>query len=44
MLEIVSLFTFFRPLLSATTSTQFARVGFALIAMTGWVTMLDISH
>ena len=44
MLEIVSLFTCFRPLLSATTSAQFARVGFPLIAMTGRVTMLGISR
>ena len=44
MLEIVSLFTCFRPLLSPTTSAQFARVGFALIAMTGRVTMLGISR
>ena len=44
MLEIISLFTCFRPLLSATTSAQFARVGCALIAMTSRVTMLGISR
>ena len=44
MLEIVSLFTCFNPLLSPTTIAQFTRIGFALLAMTGRVTMLNISR
>ena len=44
MLEIVSLFTCFNPLLSAPTIAQFSRIGCTLLAMTGRVTMLNISR
>ena len=44
MAEIVSLFACLHPLLSATTIAQFSRIGFALLAMTGRVTMLNISR
>ena len=44
MAEIISLFTCLHPLLSTTTIAQFTRIGFALLAMTGRVTMLNISR
>ena len=44
MPEIIALFTVFIPHLSATTIRQFCQVAFALLAMTGRVTMLNISR
>ena len=44
MSEIVSLFTVFSPHLSATTLRQFCRIVFAVLAMTGGVTMRNISR
>ena len=44
MYEIIALFTVFIPHLSATTIRQLSRVVFALLAMTGRVTMLNISR
>ena len=44
MPEIIALFTVFIPHLSATTHRQFCQVVFALLAMTGRVTMLNISR
>ena len=44
MSEIISLFTVFSPHLSATTLRQFSEVVFAVLAMTGGVTMRNISR
>ena len=44
MSEIVSLFTIFSPHLSTTTLRQFCRVVFGVLAMTGSVTMRNISR
>ncbi len=44
MSEIISLFTVFSPHLSTTTLRQFCRVVFAVLAMTGSVTMRNISR
>jgi hypothetical protein len=44
MYKIVSLFAVFIPHLSATTTRQLCRVVFALLAMTGRVTILNISR
>ena len=44
MQEIIALFTAFAPHLSATTIRQLSRVVFALLAMTGRVSMLNISR
>ena len=44
MSEIVSLFTVFSPHLSATTLRQFCEIVFAVLAMTGGVTMRNISR
>ena len=44
MSEIVSLLTVFSPHLSATTFRQFREIVFAVLAMTGGVTMRDISR
>ena len=44
MPEIIALFTVFIPHLSATTIRQLCRVVFALLAMSGRVTMLNISR
>ena len=44
MPEIIALFTVFIPHLSATTIRQLCQVVFALLAMTGRVTMLNISR
>ena len=44
MPEIIALFTVFIPHLSATTIRQFCQVVFALLAMSGRVTMLNISR
>ena len=44
MAEIISLFTGLNPLLSTTTIAQFTRIGFALLAITERVTMLNISR
>ncbi len=44
MSEIVSLFTIFSPHLSTTTLRQFCRIVFAVLAMTGGVTMRNISR
>ncbi|MDE0313904.1 MAG: hypothetical protein OXM61_03300 [Candidatus Poribacteria bacterium] len=44
MIEIIALFHIFIPHLSATTIRQLYRVVFALLAMSGRVTMLNISR
>ena len=44
MPEIVSLFTVFSPHLSATTLRQFCQIVFAVLAMTGGVSMRNISR
>ena len=44
MPEIIALFTVLNPCLSSTTIRQFCQVVFALLAMTGRVTMLNISR
>ena len=44
MSEIVSLFTVFSPHLSAATLRQFCEIVFAVLAMTGGVTMRNISR
>jgi len=44
MSEIISLFTVFSPHLLATTLRQFCRIVFAVLAMTGGVTMRNISR
>ena len=44
MPEIIALFSVFIPHLSATTHRQFCRVVFTLLAITGRVTMLNISR
>ncbi len=44
MQEIIALFTVFRTHLSTTTLRQLSQVVFALLAMTGRVTMLNISR
>ena len=44
MSEIVSLFTVFSPHLSTTTLRQFCHIVFAVLAMTGGVTMRNISR
>ena len=44
MSEIVSLFTVFSPHLLATTLRQFCRIVFAVLAMTGGVSMRNISR
>ena len=44
MPEIITLLTCFNPLLSTTTIAQFCRIVCALLAMTGRVTMLNISR
>ena len=43
MPEIIALFSVLIPHLSATTTRQLSQVVFALLAMTGQVTMLNIS-
>jgi len=44
MFDILSLLSVFKPHFSATTITQFCYAVFAPLAMTGEVTMLNISH
>ena len=44
MSEIIALFTVLNPCLSSTTTRQLCQVVFALLAMSGRVTMLDISR
>ena len=44
MSEIVSLFTVFSPYLSTTTLRQFCKIVFGVLAMTGGVTMRNISR
>lgn len=44
MQEIIALFTVFTPHISATTIRQLSRIVFAVLAMTGRVTMLNISR
>ena len=44
MSEIVSLFTIFSPHLSAATLRQLSEIVFAVLAMTGSVTMRNISR
>ncbi len=44
MIEIITLFHIFIPHLSATTIRQLCRVGFALLAMSGRVTIVNISR
>ena len=44
MYEIIALFTILNPCLSTTTTRQLCRVVFALLAMSGRVTMLNISR
>ena len=44
MIEIVSLLVCLQPALSRTTIAQLSRIGLALLAMTGRVTMLGISR
>ena len=44
MYDILSLFSVLYPHLSTTTVRQFSRVVFGLLAMTGQVTLLNISR
>ena len=44
MQEIIAFFTVFTPHISATTIRQLSRIVFAVLAMTGRVTMLNISR
>lgn len=44
MIEIIALFNIFIPHLSVTTIRQLCRVVFALLAISGRVTMLNISR
>ena len=44
MSEIISLFTVFSPYLSGTTLRQFCEIVFAVLSMTGGVTMRNISR
>ena len=44
MYDILSLFSVLYPHLSTTTVRQFSRVVFGLLAMTGQVTMLNMSR
>ena len=44
MLEIIALFSVLNPCISETTICQFCQIVFALLAMTGRTTMLNISR